>query len=273
MSIAKISLKRRRHRVHDDKIKELKDLLNQVCLLEHPHIVKYHEYWIEEDTMCVMTECLSPNNLHNYLRKRRKEDILLDEQEILIYFLQIAEATKYLHNQGLTLKGITMKHFLMYDNNVLKLNMPVISEFEEETRLPTTLMYIHEARYYQHPETVLKPEKHTKETDLWPLGCLLHEMLTLRKTFNVEGCTSSRDKFFQVHNKIRYIQYEQVSYKYSEAIRQLVASMFDRDPTRRPSIDQILGVLNSKKRSNSTDMETDADSVPEKRRKTCEDDI
>lgn len=57
-----------------------------------------------------------------------------------MYFLQIAEATKYLHNQGLTLKGITMKHILMYDNNILKLNMPVISEFEEDTRPPTRLM-------------------------------------------------------------------------------------------------------------------------------------
>lgn len=28
--------------------------------------------------------------------------------------------------------------------------------------------------------------RHTKETDIWPLGCLLHEMLTLRKTFNVK---------------------------------------------------------------------------------------
>lgn len=47
--------------------------------------------------------------------------------------------------------------------------------------------------------------------------------------------------------------------------------MFDRDSTKRPSIDQILSVLNSKKRSNSTDMETGGDSVPGKRRKTCED--
>lgn len=58
MSIAKINLEERRRHC-DNKMKEVKDLLNQICLLEHPHIVKYHEYWLEEDTLCVMTECLS----------------------------------------------------------------------------------------------------------------------------------------------------------------------------------------------------------------------
>jgi NIMA (never in mitosis gene a)-related kinase len=86
--------------------------------------------------------------------------------------------------------------------------------------------------YYASPE-VWKDKPYDNKSDIWSLGCVLYEMITLRPPFraqNMEG----------LYNKVCKGQYSKIPDKFSDDLFQVVQFLLQVNPISRPNCEQIL---------------------------------
>lgn len=88
--------------------------------------------------------------------------------------------------------------------------------------------------YYLSPE-IIKSESYNFKSDIWSMGVLLYEMAALQPPFNAQS-------LHQLAQRIIAGQYSPVPSLYSKDVSNLIAMMLQRDPTRRPTVHQLLAV-------------------------------
>lgn len=86
--------------------------------------------------------------------------------------------------------------------------------------------------YYISPE-IWKNQGYNEKADIYSLGCLVYEMCCLRRVY--EG----RDMKDLSRNVLRG-QYRQIPQYYSVDLQNIVYKMLSQDPTKRPSVADIL---------------------------------
>ena len=82
--------------------------------------------------------------------------------------------------------------------------------------------------YFMPPE-VCKGEPYGEKADIWAIGCILYELVFLKKPFDSDTLQGVFDKII---NKPLDPFYEEVD----SNIKMLIVAMLDKDPSRRPSI-------------------------------------
>ena len=78
-------------------------------------------------------------------------------------------------------------------------------------------------------------EPYTSKSDVWALGCILYELMTLKKPFEADNLLGLVFKI--VTEKPVAIP---SSAPYSKELRQLVDMLLQKDPKDRPSVAEIL---------------------------------
>jgi NIMA (never in mitosis gene a)-related kinase len=86
--------------------------------------------------------------------------------------------------------------------------------------------------YYASPE-VWKDQPYDNKSDIWSLGCVLYEMITLHPPFRAENMEG-------LYNKVIRGQYKKISNKFSSDLAEIVSLLIQVDPNNRPSCDELL---------------------------------
>ena len=154
-----------------NKIKKEIDLLKS---LDHPNIVKYYDFFQEEEYIYLMMEYLEGCTLKQYIKKN--ENISEDNARIIIK--QLLTALSYLHytcdicHRDVKPENIMFKE--KNDINCLKLLDFGLSldSFESKNHLENcgTLVYM-------APELLINNGKYTKGVDVWSVGIILYMLL------------------------------------------------------------------------------------------------
>ena len=86
--------------------------------------------------------------------------------------------------------------------------------------------------WYLSPE-VITEEAYNHKSDMWALGCLLHEMVTLARPFVGRN-------FFELVQRITNVDYASLDGRCSENMQFLIGALLLRDPDERPDVSEIL---------------------------------
>ena len=86
--------------------------------------------------------------------------------------------------------------------------------------------------YYLSPE-IIQSQPYSFKSDIWSLGVLLYEMCALQPPFNAQS-------LHMLAQKIITGKYADVPSHFSKNIPYLLGVMLNKDPAKRPSINQIL---------------------------------
>lgn len=86
--------------------------------------------------------------------------------------------------------------------------------------------------YYLSPE-IIEGSPYSFKSDIWSLGVLLYEMCALCPPFNAGS-------LHQLAQRIIKGQFDKIPRQYSNGLGSLISSMLQKDPTRRPTINQLL---------------------------------
>jgi hypothetical protein len=156
---------------------------------------------------------------------------LLDESYVLDIFVQLALATKHVHDRKIIHRDIKTENiFLSSHKRVVKLGDFGIAKVLENT--------LQQARtsigtpYYLSPE-ICQGKLYNFKSDIWSLGVVLYELCALRCPFaaaNMKGLMLCISKG----------SYSPIPATFSPELRKLIADMLNLNPKLRPSINDLL---------------------------------
>ncbi|BDA43378.1 probable serine/threonine-protein kinase Nek8 at C-terminar half [Coccomyxa sp. Obi] len=207
---------------------------NEVAVLaslDHPNVVKYYECFAERGTQVkIVMELCEDGDLDGFLRARGGK--LLSEDEIMNKFVQICLSIHYVHNKGLIHRDLKTCNLLLLGGIVKLGDFGISKVISAEQNAAQTMVG---TPYYMSPE-ILKGKGYGPKTDVWALGCILYEMCCLRKAFEAANLGA-------ITIKIMSGKYAPIPGQYSNDMRLLVDALLKKDPSARPCMDDVMGLV------------------------------
>jgi len=200
-----------------------------LAAMEHPNVVRSHESFVERGKLCIVMDYCSGGDLYKRLQAQRGK--LLREEQVLDWFVQLCLALKHVHDRKILHRDIKSQNVFISGNGLLKLG-----DFGVSKVLDSTSQFAATAvgtPYYMSPE-ICQNQRYDQRSDIWSLGCLLYEICTLKHAFDANNMK------MLIHKIVRSSYTPVSSTHYTKGLRDIVDSMIAKQPSRRPTVNNLL---------------------------------
>lgn len=157
-------------------LNELRILATHAC----PFMVQFKTAFVDRSRIHLVTEFASRGDLQKRLAAQVVAKKLFSEDDIWHYMVQIVMAVHYLHRMGVVHRDLKPANIFLDVQDHVRLG-----DFGTVKLLRTHMPFCHTqigTPIYMSPE-LYRRERYTAKTDVWSLGCILHELLTLSPAF------------------------------------------------------------------------------------------
>ena len=154
---------------------KLRDCINVVQLLN----IYYSK---NEDNKIVQNLVFEfcQKNLEEEIQEAKEQKVLIPMAKIKDFMRQILQGMAYVHSKGVCHRDLKPENILMNDKGVVKICDFGSAKVLSANGLNTPYIV---SRYYRAPELILACSDYTHAIDVWAIGCILAEFLTLRPIF------------------------------------------------------------------------------------------
>ena len=213
--------------------KEKENSLNEVRILasvKSNFVVSYKEAFFDEkdNTLCIVMEFADRGNLYQKIVQHKKSAQFFEESDIWQIFIQLVKGLKALHDLKILHRDMKSANVFLFSNGSAKLGDLNVSKVARRglgyTQTGTP--------YYASPE-VWKDKPYDNKSDVWSLGCVLYEMITLRPPFRAQDMEG-------LFKKVCKGQYNRIPDRFSDDLFTIVQFLLQVNPATRPSCEQIL---------------------------------
>nr|XP_023684049.1 serine/threonine-protein kinase Nek9 [Paramormyrops kingsleyae] len=222
--------------------KERRDVMNEISILsilQHNNIIAYFNHFMDKNTLLIELEYCNGGNLYDKINQQKGQ--LFTEEVVIWYLYQIASAVAHIHKAGVLHRDIKTLNIFLTKTNLIKLgDYGLAKKLHSQFSMAETCVG---TPYYMSPE-LCQGVKYNFKSDIWAMGCVLFELLTLTRTFEATNPLNLCVKIVQ-GNWTKEVN----SDVYSSELIQLVYECLDQDPENRPTADQILDwpIISSRK--------------------------
>lgn len=196
--------------------------------LHHPNIVAFEHYFEDHENVYILLELCTNQSVNDLLKRRKK----LTEIEVQCYMVQLIKSLKYLHSHRVIHRDLKLGNLFLTDKMEIKcgdFGLAAKLEFEGERKRTVcgTPNYI-------APEILDGKTGHSYEVDIWSLGVICYTLIVGKPPFETQDV------------KATYKRIKANNYTFpegaiiSEYAKSLITEILITDPTKRPSLDQIL---------------------------------
>ena len=215
------------------KEKEKTNALNEVRILasiKSNFVISYKEAFFDEKESClgIVMEYADNGDLYQKILEYRRLNKNFEETEIWKILIQLIKGLKSLHELKILHRDIKSANVFLFKNGNVKLGDLNVSKVMRKG-----LVYTQTGTpYYASPE-VWKDLPYDSKSDIWSLGCVLYEIITLRPPFraqNMEG----------LYKKVIKGIYNKIPDNYSSDLSDIVNLLIQVDCNKRPSCDNLL---------------------------------
>ena len=213
--------------------KEKENSLNEVRILasvKSNFVVSYKEAFFDEkdNTLCIVMEFADRGDLYQKIVQHKKSAKFFEESDVWRIFIQLVKGLKALHDLKILHRDMKSANVFLFSNGSAKLGDLNVSKVARRglgyTQTGTP--------YYASPE-VWKDKPYDNKSDVWSLGCVLYEMITLRPPFRAQDMEG-------LFNKVCKGQYNRIPERFSDDLFQVIQFLLQVNPVSRPSCEQIL---------------------------------
>ncbi|KAG5463979.1 hypothetical protein LSCM1_00155 [Leishmania martiniquensis] len=212
------------------------------CLLSCNYfsIVKCHEDFVHSDErnpesvsmMAMVLDYANAGDLRHEIRNRSKTKRPFAEHEAGLLFIQILLAVHHVHSKRMIHRDIKSANILLCSNGLAKLGDFGFSKHYAATVSDDVGRTFCGTPYYVAPE-IWRRCPYSKKADMFSLGVLLYELLTLKRPFDGEDIE-------EVMHKTLAGRYDPLPDTISSEMQAIVTALLQREPKKRPSSKTLL---------------------------------
>eukprot|EP00931_Biecheleriopsis_adriatica_P093114 TRINITY_DN66869_c0_g1_i1.p1 TRINITY_DN66869_c0_g1~~TRINITY_DN66869_c0_g1_i1.p1 ORF type:complete len:397 (-),score=83.05 TRINITY_DN66869_c0_g1_i1:231-1373(-) len=206
--------------------------------LAHPNITAYRSAFFEGTKLQIVMEYADGGDLQAAIVRRREAARRYQEQEAMGVLVQLAMALQYIHERRILHRDLKSRNVFLTRLGIVKLGdfgiAKVLSSASiAQTRIGTPA--------YLPPE-MCNSEPYSYKADMWCLGVVLYEVLALEVPFHAKTIG-------QLVLNIRSKEPDPVPATYSQDVAALVAQLLAKDPSLRPSSEDVLALRHVRQRA------------------------
>ena len=180
--------------------------------------------------LCIVMDYADGGDLYTKINERKKLGVLWPESFILDLFVQICLALKHVHDRRILHRDLKTQNIFLTAKGEVRMGDFGISRVLQHTYdCARTAIG---TPYYLSPE-ICQDKPYNQKSDIWSLGCMLYEIVTLNHAFDA---TSMKGLVM----KILRGNYPPIAKTYSKDLSDLIATLLKKNPDERPTINQIL---------------------------------
>uniref|UniRef100_A0A671K2R7 non-specific serine/threonine protein kinase n=1 Tax=Sinocyclocheilus anshuiensis TaxID=1608454 RepID=A0A671K2R7_9TELE len=213
--------------------KKRRDVMNEISILsilQHNNIIAYFNHFMDKNTLLIELEYCNGGNLYDKINQQK--GVLFKEEVVVWYLYQIAAAVAHIHKAGVLHRDIKTLNIFLTKTNLIKLgDYGLAKKLGSEYSMAESCVG---TPYYMSPE-LCQGVKYNFKSDIWAMGCVLFELLTLTRTFDATNPLNLCVKIVQGNWTM-----EINSDAYTSELIKLVYECLDQDPEKRPTAVQIL---------------------------------
>ncbi|AIN96717.1 protein kinase, putative [Leishmania panamensis] len=198
--------------------------------LRHPNIINYVDSFLarKSDNLCIVMEYAESGDVCTSLKKNC--GVHVPERQVLDWLIQLVLSLDYVHQRKILHRDVKTQNIFLTNENLIKLGdfgiaRTLANTYDQAQTFVGT-------PYYLSPELILE-QPYDHRSDVWALGVVLYEMLTLQHPFSAKDMKG-------LLQRILAVQYDPLPTMYSTELRDIVAQMLVRDPGGRMKLEDIL---------------------------------
>jgi len=216
--------------------------------MRHAHIVRYVDDFLhqEADTrvgvfgrrrlyVCIIMErCAS--DLQAELEARVDQGVPFSQQEVIRLFAQMCSALRYCHARQIAHRDVKPQNMLLTEGFDVR-----VGDFGLCRQLHNGVdTYSDEAGTdcYKSPEMLLGGTIDSRKADVWGLGLVLYEMLTLRPVHEREGLLGAQA--LRNPRIMDVLAADVPANRFDQRLVSLMRRLVHPDPDRRPSLEDVM---------------------------------
>ena len=148
--------------------------------LFHPHIIGYRGSFQQNDMFCIVMDYAAGGTLDGRIAQQKEAGEPFCAEMILRWLAEMASALEHMHSHRVLHRDMKPANVLLSTEGEIKLaDFGVSRLLGSQTSLAQTVLG---TPFYMSPE-LFKGEPYSQPTDVWALGVVLFELLTLQRPF------------------------------------------------------------------------------------------
>jgi len=148
--------------------------------LQHTHVIAYIGCFEHAAALYVAMEYAEGGDLEKLWQDAQKRKRPFEEERVLEWGHQISQALQYVHSMKVLHRDLKLANVLLDKDQRVKLgDFGLARTLGTQSYLAQTMCG---TPYYISPE-LCKSEPYGAKSDVWALGCMLYELLTLKRPF------------------------------------------------------------------------------------------
>ena len=213
--------------------KEKENALNEIRILasvKDKNVISYKEAFFDEkdSSLGIVMEYADRGDLFQLITERKKTKNYFTEQEVWKVFIQLLKGLKALHDFKILHRDIKSANVFLFQGGICKLGDLNVSKVARKS-----LAYTQTGTpYYASPE-VWEERAYDSKSDVWSLGCVIYEMITLRPPFQAKSME-------ELYKKVMRGIYPKIPSKFSEDLSDALKLMIQVEAGARPSCEELL---------------------------------
>ena len=213
--------------------KEKQNALNEVRILasvKSSFVISYKEAFIDEDSesLCIVMEYADKGDLYQKIVHFKRKGCFIEEIDAWKILIQMTRGLKSLHDLKILHRDLKSANIFLFSDGTAKIGDLNVSKVAKRglgyTQTGTP--------YYASPE-VWNEKPYDNKSDIWSLGCVAYEMLTLHPPFRGKDMED-------LYKRVCKGEYKKIGDKYSEDMNEIIDYLLKVNPKERPSCDDIL---------------------------------
>ena len=221
--------------------KEKTNSLNEVRILasvKSKYVISYKEAFFDEKdkTLGIVMEFADNGDLYQKIVENKQKKTYFEETEIWKIFIQMVKGLKSLHDLRILHRDLKSANIFLFKNGSAKLGDLNVSKVAKRglgyTQTGTP--------YYASPE-VWKDLPYDNKSDIWSLGCVLYEMITLHPPFRAKNMQ-------ELYKKVLSGEVSKLPSRFSNDLYEVVLLLIQVNSNNRPTCNDILNHELVKKR-------------------------